>query len=702
MLEYCRSSSLNAFSGARRKPDLMTRSFQWICLLAWLVFAGALVVPASAAPPQPDVDGYRQRVAPLLQTFCIKCHGESKPKGNLTLHDIDADLIAGRHVETWRMIQEQVLLGEMPPEEQKQPTAAERKLILDWIRAEQMKSQRPGVVTQEKLLLPQFGNYVDHDALFNEPAGPAIPATPRIWRIRPSIYESFVNSVADGTFSVGNPFSVTDAEGFKDYASLYFIDEPTTAMLLTNAERVVERQLKSNKFRAIRELVRDDRPPTPEEVARAIQEGFRLALQRPATEEEIKRFAAFHTQAVKTSDVQVGGRTVLMAILLQPEAMFRRETGAGPVDELGRQRLDQREIAYAIAFALGDQVDQNLLKLADEGKLATGEQVAAYVKARLGDSASTRGGNPRLMQFFREYFGYPEANEVFKDNPERGRHDPRLLINDLEVLIDRILQNDRDVLSELLTTNRYFIAFKLDPKTGQPVGNWDRVYPLEYQTSFNLPADWKWTADQPIELPKEERAGVLTHPAWLAAWSGNFDNHPVQRGKWIRTHLLGGSVADVPIGVDARIPEDEHKTLRQRLELVTNKAECWRCHNKMDDLGLTFEQFDHYGRYRRFEIGQPVVTRGEIARTGRAELDLNVKNPVELMHKLAGSKHVEQVFVRYVFRFFMGRNETLGDARTLQDAHKAYVNNGGSFNALVVSLLSSDSFLYRLAKQDRQ
>ena len=53
------------------------------------------------------------------------------------------------------------------------------------------------------------------------------------------------------------------------------------------------------------------------------------------------------------------------------------------------------------------------------------------------------------------------------------------------------------------------------------------------------------------------------------------------------------------------------------------------------------------------------------------------------------------MFVRYVFRFFIGRNETLGDANTLQDAHRVYRESGGSFNALVESVLSSDSFLLR-------
>jgi len=45
----------------------------------------------------------------------------------------------------------------------------------------------------------------------------------------------------------------------------------------------------------------------------------------------------------------------------------------------------------------------------------------------------------------------------------------------------------------------------------------------------------------------------------------------------------------------------------------------------------------------------------------------------------------------------MGRNEMLSDSKTLIDADRAYVENGGSFDAVIVSLLTSDSFIYRKA-----
>ena len=43
----------------------------------------------------------------------------------------------------------------------------------------------------------------------------------------------------------------------------------------------------------------------------------------------------------------------------------------------------------------------------------------------------------------------------------------------------------------------------------------------------------------------------------------------------------------------------------------------------------------------------------------------------------------------------MGRNEMLSDSQTLIEADRAYVQQGGSFKAVIVSLLTSDSFRYR-------
>ncbi|MBM3983514.1 MAG: DUF1588 domain-containing protein [Planctomycetes bacterium] len=222
---------------------------------------------------------------------------------------------------------------------------------------------------------------------------------------------------------------------------------------------------------------------------------------------------------------------------------------------------------------------------------------------------------------------------------------------------------------------------------------------------------------QPVQpFPVPNRKGILTHPAWLVAFSANTASDPIRRGKWIREKLLAGVVPDVPITVDAKVPDDPHKTLRERVGEVTKAAACAKCHSRMNDLGYPLEQFDDFGRFRKVEQlehpdnllkagngkatfdvykTRPIDPTGVLTGTGDPKLDGPVKNSFDLIDRLAKSDRVRQSIIRHAFRFFMGRNELPSDAQTLVDADRAYLRSGGSFKAVVVSLLTSDSFIYR-------
>ena len=109
---------------------------------------------------------------------------------------------------------------------------------------------------------------------------------------------------------------------------------------------------------------------------------------------------------------------------------------------------------------------------------------------------------------------------------------------------------------------------------------------------------------------------------------------------------------------------------------------------------------NHAGLFRTTELDKPVDTSGEIIDSGDPALDGPVANALEMIDRLTKSEHVEQVFVRHAFRFWMGRNETLNDAPVLQAAHRAYRDNGGSMNAMLISLLTSDAFLFREVQRE--
>ena len=135
---------------------------------------------------------------------------------------------------------------------------------------------------------------------------------------------------------------------------------------------------------------------------------------------------------------------------------------------------------------------------------------------------------------------------------------------------------------------------------------------------------------------------------------------------------------------------------------VTTEERCIRCHRRMDPLGFPFEIYDHYGMFRVKEMvgardnkPKPIDSSGAVLESGEATLEGPVEDAIDLVHKLAKSPRVRQSIIRHAFRYWMGRNEFLSDSPTLIAADKAYVESGGSFNAVLVSLLTSDSFLYR-------
>jgi len=237
---------------------------------------------------------------------------------------------------------------------------------------------------------------------------------------------------------------------------------------------------------------------------------------------------------------------------------------------------------------------------------------------------------------------------------------------------------------------------------------------------FNIKLDhWNYPGVQPAKV--EHRKGMLTHPAWLIAHAQNTETDPVIRGKWVREKLLAGTIPDIPITVEAVVPEDHHKTMRDRLAKVTEVDYCWRCHERMNPLGYAFEMYDDFGRFRTEESLEhpdnlikkgpdkakphvdlrdtyktlPVNPKGYLSGTGDKSLDGEVESAVDLAGRLAKSRRVRQSIIRYAFRYFMGRNEFLSDSKTLIDAEQAYVKSGGNFDSVIVSLLTSDSFIYR-------
>ncbi|MCH2059415.1 MAG: DUF1588 domain-containing protein [Verrucomicrobiales bacterium] len=630
-----------------------------------LAFSGLVTVASG--------DEFKNRIQPFLKSYCVACHGPEQQKGKIRVDHLSASMSNRKEAELWSRMLEAIEFGEMPSDKaEKFPTRTEARFVQNWIA---QTLHRAGLEVEEKRGREGYGNLVPHDLLFSPAESKrTIDVAARLWRISP---KALANTVR-GARMVSNPFALDKPHGnFRDFKGKYLFNslmaEQVTELALAHSEKeakdarkkVVELRKKGNSI--------------DEANGEAIRRHYHHVLRRTPSEKEMNALMALLKQVDADLGVPRGLQAAFAAIVLQPETLFRFE-GTGTADGRGLVELSRRELATSLAFALTDlPPDSNMLQSFKNEKLQPREILRAEARRLLDDEQRPAARN-RLLQFFQEYFDYLKAEDVFKDQVKGHKHWAPALVYDLNALVMHVLKQDTQVLKTLLTTREYLVYVNSHRDHGNPL-------------AYNLPPDWKPTPN-PFRFPKGQRMGILTHPAWLVAHSTNFDNDPIRRGHWIRHKLLGGNVPDIPINVDAKLPEEPTWTLRKRMH-VTRAEACYKCHSKMNPLGLPFELYDHYGRYRLRELDKPVDATSKIVNTGVPGIDGEVNGPFKLIERLATSTHCEQVFVRYVFRFFMGRNETLGDAKALQEAHRAYQQSDGSMEALVIALLSSDSFIYR-------
>lgn len=634
----------------------------------WALLAMAVVIATPTLADEIVIQRY-------VSTYCLDCHSSDAAEGDIILSELHKTANVGLLFGTY----DQTALHNMPPEDAEQPTPEERAAF---VRSLDSYLKKMG---HDRTRQPGNGNLVDHALLFTEPDVRKAATPSRIWRLDVDSFieraraltnnQSLFYDNRNNAKPVSFPYQTPD-HTFLDFADVHAFDGSTTEMLLLESEMIVD-QFMTRQWGRYEKRSRGDKQQLWSSVFSAITD------YAPESE-QLQSLLELHARTQEDLGETVANRLTVKAILLRPNVLFRFELGAGEPDQYGRRYLSPGEAAVALGYAMDVAgPDAELIAAAEKLDLddrdALREVLQPYLK--------TEAMQARLLRFAHEYFEYPKAQEVFKDADKNDYH-PKRLVQDADKFILKIIDEDRDVFRAWLTSRDYYVRgmFNYTGTKLSPI-RWENGY-KDYHRNYNLTTEQVGKLPEWFEMPKRERAGILTHPAWLLAFSDNEKNQAIQRGRWITTKLLGGMVPDAPVEVDARLPEDDSLTLREKMH-VTRASQCIHCHRHMDPLGLPFEQYDLFGQFRTQEKQKPVVTTGTL-------WGQQVPGPIPYVNQLAESQQAKQVFLRHLFRFFLGRNETIGDAPTLIDMETAYDESGGSLKAAVLSLLTSDSFLYRI------
>ena len=67
----------------------------------FFVLVTAVASGTARADLKPDVDGFRENVAPLLKKYCSRCHGPKEVNAKIRVDNIDPDVVTGEHFDRW-------------------------------------------------------------------------------------------------------------------------------------------------------------------------------------------------------------------------------------------------------------------------------------------------------------------------------------------------------------------------------------------------------------------------------------------------------------------------------------------------------------------------------------------------------------------------------------------------------------------------
>jgi hypothetical protein len=144
-------------------------------------------------------------------------------------------------------------------------------------------------------------------------------------------------------------------------------------------------------------------------------------------------------------------------------------------------------------------------------------------------------------------------------------------------------------------------------------------------------------AFEPVTMPADQRAGVLTHGSLLASLAGVADTSVVYRGLFVARDLLCMNFPPPPPGAqDADL--DASVGQRARSEFRMSTAPCNGCHTNFDPYGLLFESYDELGRWRTTIGDAPVDASWNFAQPD--SLAGPVETLVEFAPKLAVADEV--------------------------------------------------------------
>lgn len=409
---------------------------------------------------------------------------------------------------------------------------------------------------------------------------------------------------------------------------------------------------------------------------RIVGQFLRRAFRRPVGAGELKPYLGLVKQVRAEGDSFEEGLAVAMqAALVSPHFLFRIERDAPATAEGNLTPLRQHELASRLSYFLWSSTpDDELLALADEGRLSDPETLRAQVRRLLAD--------PRSRALVENFGGqWLELRKLEAARPDRERFpewDDYLrhsMLRETELFFADIVRQDASIL-DFIDGGYSFLNERLA-----------KFYELPGVTGPQF---------RRVALPKDRRGGVVTQASVLTVSSYSTRTSPVLRGKWILDNILNSPPPppppDVPALDEAKV--GEAASLREQLEVHRTNPTCNSCHSRLDPLGFALENYNAVGQWREKEGKFPVDASATLpdgrSFRGPAELKKILRQDAGLFTEALSEK---------LLTYGLGRGLERYDRRSVREIAEATAAGDYRFSRLIIAIVESLPFRMKRGEQ---
>ncbi len=395
------------------------------------------------------------------------------------------------------------------------------------------------------------------------------------------------------------------------------------------------------------------------------------AYRRPMTAAEVDGLMPFYEKGTATGGFEAGVRAALEAVLASPKFVFRLEREQPAAAAQTVTRVTDLDVASRLSFFLwGAPPDQELLSLAQSGKLTAPGMVEKQAVRMLADDRASALGHRFAAQWLR----LQDLDKVKPDPnfyPNFDENVAAAMKRETELFFNDLVKHDRSFM-DFFTADYTFVNERLARHYGIP--------------------DVAGSQFRRVSYPDTARRGILGQGSMLVQTSLANRTSPVLRGKWVMEVLLGTPPPAPPPNVptldeSASAKDGKMLTTRERMEVHRANPTCNACHRFMDPIGLSLDSFDVTGKWRERENGMPLDTRG----------DYYDGTPVNNLSQLSAAllKRPEPLvrnFTENLMAYALGRRVETFDMPAVRAISAKASADGYKMSSFILSVVKSDAF----------